>query len=38
MGDHSAKKSLFAEFAAVGKALANPTRLELLNLLKLGVR
>ena len=33
MGDRAAKDSLFTEFAAVGKALASPTRLELLDLL-----
>ena len=33
MGDRAAKDALFAEFAAVGKALASPKRLELLDLL-----
>jgi rhodanese-related sulfurtransferase/DNA-binding transcriptional ArsR family regulator len=33
MGDRAAKDSLFTEFAAVGKALASPRRLELLDLL-----
>ena len=33
MGDRAAKDSLFTEFAAVGKALASPVRLELLDLL-----
>ena len=33
MGDRAAKDSLFTEFAAVGKALASPKRLELLDLL-----
>lgn len=33
MGDRAAKDALYAEFAAVGKALANATRLELLDLL-----
>ena len=33
MGDRAAKDTLFAEFAAVGKALASPKRLELLDLL-----
>jgi rhodanese-related sulfurtransferase/DNA-binding transcriptional ArsR family regulator len=38
MGDHTAKQALYAEFAAVGKALANPGRLELLDLLGQGPR
>jgi rhodanese-related sulfurtransferase/DNA-binding transcriptional ArsR family regulator len=38
MGDRAAKNALFAEFAAVGKALANPGRLELLDLLAQGPR
>jgi len=38
MGDRLAKNALFAEFAAVGKALGNPTRLELLDLLAQGPR
>lgn len=38
MGDRAAKNALFAEFAAVGKALANPGRLELLELLAQGPR
>jgi len=33
MGDRAAKDVLFTEFAAVGKALASPKRLELLDLL-----
>ena len=33
MGDRAAKDTLFTEFAAVGKALASPKRLELLDLL-----
>ncbi|HEY0951654.1 metalloregulator ArsR/SmtB family transcription factor [Nocardioides sp.] len=38
MGDRAAKSALFAEFAAVGRALANPGRLELLDLLAHGPR
>ena len=38
MGDRDAKAALFAEFAAVGKALGNPKRLELLDLLAQGPR
>lgn len=38
MGDRAAKNTLFAEFAAVGKALANPGRLELLDVLAQGPR
>lgn len=38
MGDRAAKSALFAEFAAVGKALANPGRLQLLDLLAQGPR
>ena len=38
MGDRTAKSALFVEFAAVGKALANPGRLELLDLLAQGPR
>ena len=38
MGDRAAKDALFAQFAAVGKALGHPTRLELLNLLAQGPR
>lgn len=38
MGDRAAKEALFAEFAAVGKALGNPKRLELLDLLSQGAR
>lgn len=38
MGDRPAKNALLAEFAAVGKALANPGRLELLDLLAQGPR
>ena len=38
MGDRSGKEALFAEFAAVGKVLGNPKRLELLDLLAQGPR
>lgn len=38
MGDRTSKDALFAEFAAVGKALGNPKRLELLDLLAQGPR
>jgi rhodanese-related sulfurtransferase/DNA-binding transcriptional ArsR family regulator len=38
MGDRAAKDALFEEFAAVGKALAAPKRLELLDLLAQGER
>lgn len=38
MGDRHAKERLFEQFAAVGKALANPKRLELLDLLAQGER
>lgn len=38
MGDRVAKDALFAEFAAVGKVLGNPNRLELLDLLAQGPR
>lgn len=38
MGDRAAKDALYAEFAAVGKTLGNPTRLELLDLLAQGAR
>ena len=38
MGDRSSKESLFAQFAAVGKVLGNPKRLELLDLLAQGPR
>ncbi len=38
MGDRAAKAALYAELAAVGKALANPGRLELLDLLAQGPR
>lgn len=38
MGDRSSKEALFAEFAAVGKVLGNPKRLELLDLLTQGAR
>jgi rhodanese-related sulfurtransferase len=38
MGDRAGKDSLFAEFAAVGKALGHPKRLELLDLLAQGPR
>lgn len=38
MGDRTRKDALFAEFAAVGKVLGNPKRLELLDLLAQGPR
>jgi rhodanese-related sulfurtransferase len=38
MGDRAAKDALFGEFAAVGKVLGNPKRLELLDLLAQGRR
>lgn len=38
MGDRQAKERLLEQFAAVGKALANPKRLELLDLLAQGER
>ena len=38
MGDRTSKDALFAEFAAVGKVLGNPKRLELLDLLAQGPR
>ncbi|MFP5336002.1 MAG: ArsR/SmtB family transcription factor [Actinomycetes bacterium] len=38
MGDRSAKDDLLEEFAAVGKALGSPTRLELLDVLAQGPR
>ncbi|WP_109505959.1 ArsR/SmtB family transcription factor [Nocardioides speluncae] len=38
MGDRVAKDALFEEFAAVGKAIGNPKRLELLDLLAQGPR
>ena len=38
MGDRASKDALFAEFAAVGKVLGNPKRLELLDLLSQGPR
>lgn len=38
MGDRANKDALFAEFAAVGKVLGNPRRLELLDLLSQGPR
>jgi len=38
MADRSSKDALFAEFAAVGKVLGNPKRLELLDLLAQGPR
>ena len=38
MGERVAKDALFAEFAAVGKVLGNPKRLELLDLLSQGPR
>lgn len=38
MGDQATKNALFTEFAAVGKVLGNPKRLELLDLLAQGPR
>ncbi|NCL73698.1 hypothetical protein AIIKEEIJ_01135 [Rhodococcus sp. YH1] len=38
MADRAAKDALFGEFAAVGKVLGNPARLELLDLLAQGPR
>lgn len=38
MSDRSSKDALFTEFAVVGKALGNPKRLELLDLLSQGQR
>lgn len=38
MGSRASKDALFGEFAAIGKALANPKRLELLDLLAQGPR
>jgi len=38
MGDRTSKEALYAEFAAVGKVLGNPKRLELLDLLAQGPR
>lgn len=38
MGERAAKDALYTEFAAVGKALGNPKRLELLDLLAQGRR
>jgi rhodanese-related sulfurtransferase/DNA-binding HxlR family transcriptional regulator len=38
MGDRAKKEALFTEFAAVGKVLGNPKRLELLDLLSQGPR
>jgi rhodanese-related sulfurtransferase/DNA-binding HxlR family transcriptional regulator len=38
MGERAAKDSLYAEFAAVGKVLGHPKRLELLDLLAQGTR
>lgn len=38
MGDRSSKEALFAEFAAIGKVLGNPKRLELIDLLAQGSR
>ena len=38
MGSRTFKDSLYAEFAVLGKALANPHRLELLDLLAQGER
>jgi rhodanese-related sulfurtransferase/DNA-binding transcriptional ArsR family regulator len=38
MGDRAAKDALYGEFAAIGKGLGNPKRLELLDLLAQGPR
>ena len=38
MGDRAAKNALFAEFAAIGRALSNPGRLEILDVLAQGPR
>ncbi len=38
MGERASKEALYAEFAAVGKVLGNPKRLELLDLLSQGER
>jgi rhodanese-related sulfurtransferase len=38
VAERAAKTALFTEFAAIGKALANPSRLELLDLLAQGPR
>jgi len=38
MGERTSKNALYAEFAAVGKTLGNPKRLELLDLLAQGPR
>jgi DNA-binding transcriptional ArsR family regulator len=38
MGDRAFKQQLYSEFARIGKALASPTRLELLDLLSQGER
>lgn len=38
MGDRAAKDALYAEFAAVGKVLGHPKRLELVDLLAQGAR
>lgn len=38
MGDRASKNALYSEFAAVGKTLGNPKRLELLDLLAQGAR
>lgn len=38
MGDRAAKRAVFEQFARVGKALAHPARLELLDLLAQGER
>ena len=38
MGDHQRKAELYEQFARVGKALASPKRLELLDLLAQGER
>ena len=38
MGERDGKDALFAEFAAVGKVLGHPKRLELIDLLSQGPR
>ena len=38
MGERAAKNALYAEFAAVGRVLGHPKRLELLDLLAQGPR
>src|SRR2546423_7543331 len=38
MADHAAKQRIYEQFARIGKALAAPSRLELLDLLSQGER